>query len=214
MPTKSINHGAWAETITLDAMSDILIPHGFSPITLSGVHERVFGKLIEDVSGLYQLRVFTSIVDSESRKIGKDAIKVCMFRADPKGGTAALVGTAKKVYRMKGWEDLLLDRITNYKDLLPEGPCPCCDGVLVHRQARRTKNRFLGCTNWPECQHNESLPESAQPKAAKHKTYTHSHNRVCDCDKCGSPMVKRKGPYGEFVGCTSYPKCKNTKKLN
>ena len=33
------------------------------------------------------------------------------------------------------------------------------------------------------------------------------------CDKCGKPMVKRKGKYGEFYGCTGYPNCKNTKKL-
>lgn len=28
------------------------------------------------------------------------------------------------------------------------------------------------------------------------------------CPKCGGPMVLRKGPYGEFYGCKSYPKCR------
>lgn len=27
------------------------------------------------------------------------------------------------------------------------------------------------------------------------------------CPKCGSPLVLRKGKYGEFVGCLNYPKC-------
>ena len=33
------------------------------------------------------------------------------------------------------------------------------------------------------------------------------------CEKCGSPMVKRRGRFGEFLGCSAYPKCKNIKKL-
>ena len=27
------------------------------------------------------------------------------------------------------------------------------------------------------------------------------------CPKCGSPLVKRKGKYGEFIGCSNYPSC-------
>lgn len=34
------------------------------------------------------------------------------------------------------------------------------------------------------------------------------------CDKCGKPMKLRNGKYGQFYGCTGYPNCKNTKKLN
>ena len=29
------------------------------------------------------------------------------------------------------------------------------------------------------------------------------------CEKCGSPMVVRSSKYGEFYGCSNYPKCKN-----
>ena len=31
-----------------------------------------------------------------------------------------------------------------------------------------------------------------------------------DCDECGKPMVMRKGRRGWFLGCSGYPKCKNT----
>ena len=34
------------------------------------------------------------------------------------------------------------------------------------------------------------------------------------CNKCGAMMVKKKGKYGEFWGCSNYPKCKNTIKIN
>lgn len=32
------------------------------------------------------------------------------------------------------------------------------------------------------------------------------------CPECGSPLVKRKGKFGEFVACSNYPKCKYIKK--
>jgi DNA topoisomerase-1 len=33
------------------------------------------------------------------------------------------------------------------------------------------------------------------------------------CPKCGSPMIKRNGPRGEFWGCATFPKCKGTRNL-
>jgi len=34
-----------------------------------------------------------------------------------------------------------------------------------------------------------------------------------DCPDCGAPLVKRKGRYGEFISCSTFPKCKYTKNL-
>jgi DNA topoisomerase-1 len=33
------------------------------------------------------------------------------------------------------------------------------------------------------------------------------------CEKCGSPMMVRKGPRGPFLGCSAYPKCRNAKPI-
>lgn len=33
------------------------------------------------------------------------------------------------------------------------------------------------------------------------------------CIRCGSPMVRRKGPRGEFYGCSSFPKCRYTRAI-
>ncbi|HMG33490.1 MAG TPA: type I DNA topoisomerase [Blastocatellia bacterium] len=33
------------------------------------------------------------------------------------------------------------------------------------------------------------------------------------CEKCGSRMAKKFGRYGEFLACTNYPECKNTRDL-
>jgi len=33
------------------------------------------------------------------------------------------------------------------------------------------------------------------------------------CDKCGKPMIKRWGRYGQFLACSGFPECKNTRPL-
>ena len=45
---------------------------------------------------------------------------------------------------------------------------------------------------------------SAMPKKEAEKTGE-------DCPECGSPLVIRKGKYGEFTGCSNYPQCKYIK---
>lgn len=33
------------------------------------------------------------------------------------------------------------------------------------------------------------------------------------CPKCGAEMVRRKGMYGEFYGCSDFPRCRGTRKI-
>lgn len=33
------------------------------------------------------------------------------------------------------------------------------------------------------------------------------------CPKCGKPLAIRKGPYGEFLGCTGFPRCRHMEKI-
>ncbi|WP_066259406.1 restriction endonuclease [Neobacillus drentensis] len=39
-------------------------------------------------------------------------------------------------------------------------------------------------------------------------------NTYGTCSKCGSPMVLRTGKRGEFLGCSSFPKCRHTEDLS
>ncbi len=34
------------------------------------------------------------------------------------------------------------------------------------------------------------------------------------CDKCGAPMVVKRGRFGKFLACSAFPKCKNTRNLS
>lgn len=33
------------------------------------------------------------------------------------------------------------------------------------------------------------------------------------CENCGAPLVKKRGRYGDFYGCSNYPKCRYTKQI-
>ena len=33
------------------------------------------------------------------------------------------------------------------------------------------------------------------------------------CEKCGKPMARKQGRFGDFIACTFYPECKNTKQI-
>ena len=33
------------------------------------------------------------------------------------------------------------------------------------------------------------------------------------CPDCGRPLAIRKGPYGEFLGCTGFPRCRHIEKI-
>ncbi len=39
-----------------------------------------------------------------------------------------------------------------------------------------------------------------------------THPKVL-CPKCGAKMVKRKGKFGEFYGCSDFPRCRGTRKI-
>ncbi|MBO4548473.1 MAG: type I DNA topoisomerase [Abditibacteriota bacterium] len=50
---------------------------------------------------------------------------------------------------------------------------------------------------------NDMEPEKPAPKVSEEK-----------CPKCGKPMVVRSSRYGEFLGCSDYPRCKEIIPLN
>ena len=82
---------------------------------------------------------------------------------------------------------------------------------MVIRNSRR--GPFLACSGYPKCRNAKPLPEElkhlAPPPPPKEIPILTDEK----CEKCGAPMAKRRGRFGEFLGCSAYPKCKNIKKL-
>lgn len=96
-------------------------------------------------------------------------------------------------------------------------------------------NSFVGCSGYPECKTTYSLPKGATVLKATCEecglpmiSFGKPRQRACldpkcgkdgreptnevvgKCPECGSDLIKRSGRYGEFIGCTGFPKCRFT----
>jgi DNA topoisomerase-1 len=116
--------------------------------------------------------------------------------------------------------------------------CPTCGSPMYLRGGKR--GPWLGCSKYPKCRGRGAmaklspedkkqvdalvplLQEGAEasaaliakivgdnPAAAPAKTH-HGTTTDIDCDECGKPMTIRSGRRGYVLGCSGYPKCKNT----
>ncbi|MEZ0267812.1 MAG: topoisomerase DNA-binding C4 zinc finger domain-containing protein, partial [Phycisphaerae bacterium] len=119
--------------------------------------------------------------------------------------------------------------------------CEKCGSPMILRDSKR--GPFLGCSSFPKCRSTRMMKkltgdELAQiealvpllkeegskaaemaakvlgenPTAAKAKPINGTTTDI-DCDDCGKPMTIRSGRRGYFLGCSGYPKCKNTMEM-
>ncbi len=82
--------------------------------------------------------------------------------------------------------------------------CEKCGSPMVIKVGRY--GRFLACSNYPKCKNAKKINSAGEavvkepPKLLDEK-----------CPECGANLVLRKSRYGEFKGCSAYPKCKYIK---
>ena len=77
--------------------------------------------------------------------------------------------------------------------------CPNCGKPMLVRTSRQG-NQFLGCSGYPECKTVMSMNvltenvnnEQSEPQKCEEK-----------CEKCGSDMIFKQGPYGKYLECTN-----------
>ena len=60
----------------------------------------------------------------------------------------------------------------------------------------------------------QQMAERLKPftEVSQQETQQHIENLQTKCPYCGSQLVLRSGKYGQFWGCSSYPKCRFTRK--
>jgi DNA topoisomerase-1 len=116
--------------------------------------------------------------------------------------------------------------------------CEKCGSPMLLRDSKR--GPFLGCSTFPKCRSTKMMKKlvgdelkqvealvpllkeagarsqeliakvlGENPTAARAKPINGTATDI-DCDECGKPMVIRSGRRGYFLGCSGYPKCKNT----
>ncbi len=89
--------------------------------------------------------------------------------------------------------------------------CPACTKPLNIKMGRN--GHFIACTGYPECSFSSNYVRDEKGLIEILETKT-DNTKVKDCIKCGSPMVKKEGRFGEFLACTGYPDCKHTESVN
>lgn len=103
---------------------------------------------------------------------------------------------------------LAQDEMRNIKteSLETDEICDKCGKKMVIKWGKF--GRFMACSGYPECRNTKEI--------AKNGTTEEPENgkaEVIECDKCGKPMILKRGRYGEFMACSGYPECRNTKKI-
>jgi len=89
--------------------------------------------------------------------------------------------------------------------------CPKC-GKPVRIKVGKN-GHFLACTGYPDCTYsNDYIRDEKGKIQPEEQSEEEATDKVCD--KCGRPMVIKKGRYGGFLACSGYPECKNTQSLN
>ncbi len=102
----------------------------------------------------------------------------------------------------------------NYKLPVVETDIECekCGSKMVIKSGRFGK--FAACPNYPACRNTKALDKDGNLVTNEEKTADlKSAPDDIKCDVCGGPMVIRKGRFGQFYACASYPKCNGTKPI-
>ncbi len=102
--------------------------------------------------------------------------------------------------------------------------CEKCGKPMVLKWGRF--GQFLACSGYPECKNtreangNGAVSEqdrAKMPAAAKAARVAAPPDPIEaeaePCEKCGSPMVLKRGRFGPFLACSAYPDCKSTRKI-
>jgi DNA topoisomerase-1 len=105
--------------------------------------------------------------------------------------------------------------------------CDKCGSAMVLKWGRF--GQFLACSGYPDCKNTREVASSMSarngdratiPAVAKatgsgkvHAAPDPIETEAEPCEKCGEPMVLRRGRFGPFLACSAYPGCKNTRKV-
>jgi DNA topoisomerase I len=83
----------------------------------------------------------------------------------------------------------------------------CHEGKMLIKRSRG--GEFLACSRFPACKNSKSFTRDAEGNIVISEPKTLEEK----CPQCGSPLMERKGKYGEFIACSNYPKCKYSRPI-
>jgi DNA topoisomerase I len=87
--------------------------------------------------------------------------------------------------------------------------CEKCGKPMVIKWGRN--GHFLACSGYPDCRNTKEYTRNADGSLTIVST-TRPSDQICPT--CGSPMVIKRGRFGEFLACSRYPECKTTSPMS
>jgi DNA topoisomerase-1 len=87
--------------------------------------------------------------------------------------------------------------------------CEKCGKTMVIKWGRN--GHFLACSGYPDCRNTKEYTRNADGTLQVLPTTRPSDQT---CPTCTSPMVIRRGRFGEFLACSRYPECKTTSPIS
>jgi DNA topoisomerase-1 len=90
-----------------------------------------------------------------------------------------------------------------------EVPCEKCGKLMIIKWDRH--GHFLACPGYPECKSTKEFKKDEDGTIQVVQPQVEITGEICE--KCSSPMVLKRGRFGNFLACSQYPDCKTTKPL-
>ena len=90
-----------------------------------------------------------------------------------------------------------------------EEVCEKCGKPMVIKWGRN--GHFLACSGYPECRNTKEYTRNPDGTLTVLPATRPSDQT---CPACSSPMVVRRGRFGEFLACSRYPDCKTTSPIS
>jgi len=81
--------------------------------------------------------------------------------------------------------------------------CPKCGKVKLVKKHGKF-GEFFACTD-KECKFTANIGEDGKPQERVPVVKVYGKE---PCPQCGEKMILRKGKFGDFYGCSKYPKCR------
>ena len=90
--------------------------------------------------------------------------------------------------------------------------CPQCGQHKLHIKMGKN-GHFLACNGYPDCTYSRDYTRDEKGRIQPIEL---NHEAAVDktCPKCGTPLIVKRGRYGEFLACQAYPDCKHTESVN
>ena len=85
--------------------------------------------------------------------------------------------------------------------------CPECSHTLHVKIGKN--GHFLACSGYPECKYSRDYTRDEKGNIQPVEPLADEPTDK-SCEKCGRPMVLKRGPFGDFYACSGYPECRNT----